>query len=707
MLAAVLLSSPQTPSEPPRFKVAVDAVTFDAVVTDRDGHVVPDLTAEDFEIFQDGKRQKVAFAQFVPVLTAAAVSTTSPAASLAEPATHAPSVTSAPVKRESVRRTLVVLVDDLGLSVEGLFGARRALHAFVDEHLLPGDLVAILRTGASAGTLQTFTIDRRMLHAAIDALRWNGHSRNEVEPYEPVNISEAFDDHATFSASDFTTVNALRNSMSAAGTLGALNLAIQGTRDLPGRKAVILVSEGFHLTSRIEAGPPRPGASEQANDNPELPETRVRYALDRVIDQATRAGVVIYSLDSRGLQTAGLQASDNIKSQKPLAGTDAMADLVRRQAADRVEFNRDTQEGLAYVAEQTGGFAVMNTNDLVRGLGRISEDVRDYYVIGYVPQSSTFALNGKTPRLHKITVNVRRPGLRVKTRKEFLGVSDPQQPAAPVTPAQQLVHAATSPFAPTDIVLHATNLPGYSPERGMFVRTLLHIDARALTFVDRDGKKTASADVVGLVFNGDGVERAQLSTGFEVALTQEAATEALRDGLVYTLRVPIRSPGGYQVRFAVRDRTSGALGSAGEFLDIPDIAGGAFALSGLVLRTGDDAVVSPSVGSDQFVVTPAQALRVYSPGTRLSYAYEIYNAGPSVQAAPSLWHGTEKLTSLPADTLVPPAGAARRFAAAGGLKLGDELPPGSYVLQVSATTPDIKHAGRVRAAVQRIAFELR
>src|SRR6266568_6879457 len=113
ILAAFLLSL-QPPPEPPRFKVAVDAVSFDAVVTDRDGHVVRDLTADDFEIFQDGKRQKVTFAQFVPVITIAA-----PAARVigssavpAPAATEVPRVPTPPITREQVRRTIVLVVDD-------------------------------------------------------------------------------------------------------------------------------------------------------------------------------------------------------------------------------------------------------------------------------------------------------------------------------------------------------------------------------------------------------------------------------------------------------------------------------------------------------------------------------------------------------------------------------------------------------------------
>jgi hypothetical protein len=315
---------------------------------------------------------------------------------------------------------------------------------------------------------------------------------------------------------------------------------------------------------------------------------------------------------------------------------------------------------------------------------------------------------GQKPSLHKISIDVRRPGLRVKTRKEFLGVSDPQETAGPVTPAQQLVHAATSPFAATDIALHATTLPGYSPEQGTFVRALLHIEAGALTFVDSEnGKKTASADVLGMVFDQEGTEVAHLSTGFSVALTNEGAQEALRDGVAYTLRIPIPRAGGYQVRFAVRDQHSGVVGSAGEFVDVGDMAGGAFALSGIVLRSEDGTVPHTAGGDDQIVLTPAQALRVYKPGTQLSYAYEIYNATTPVQSTTSIWRGTEKVLLAPPATLLVPPGGDRRFAAAGGVKLGERLPPGSYVMQISATTAATKSRGRSRIAVQRIDFDVR
>ena len=137
------------------------------------------------------------------------------------------------------------------------------------------------------------------------------------------------------------------------------------------------------------------------------------------------------------------------------------------------------------------------------------------------------------------------------------------------------------------------------------------------------------------------------------------------------------------------------------------MAGGAFALSGIVLR-GDDRGDAQGPGeADQIALTPAQSLGVYRPGTRLSYAYEIYNATTVVEVAASIRRGTERVFATPPSTLALPPGNDRRFAAAGGLRLGEQLPPGSYALVVSATTPDPNRKGRSRTAVQQIGFDVR
>jgi hypothetical protein len=172
------------------------------------------------------------------------------------------------------------------------------------------------------------------------------------------------------------------------------------------------------------------------------------------------------------------------------------------------------------------------------------------------------------------------------------------------------------------------------------------------------------------------------------------------------LRIPIPRPGAYQVRFAVRDQHSGLIGTTGDFVEMQDIARGVFGLSGIVLRS-DEGVAGGARALEDITVTPAQALSVYRPGTRLSYAYEIYNAATPVQAVASIWREQEKVLATEPATLVPPPGSATRFAAAGGVKLGETLAPGSYVLQVAAAKADPQHKGRITSAVQRITFDVR
>jgi hypothetical protein len=158
------------------------------------------------------------------------------------------------------------------------------------------------------------------------------------------------------------------------------------------------------------------------------------------------------------------------------------------------------------------------------------------------------------------------------------------------------------------------------------------------------------------------------------------------------------------VRFAVRDRASGKFGTAGEFIELPDVAHGAFALSGIVLRRDDQSAAQAD--ADRVVISPSQAVRRYAPGTRLKYACEIYNAGAPVQLVLSVWRGNERVMSGAADTLTPPSGTARWFAAGGGFQLGAGLAPGSYVLQLAAQTSEPGKPGHALRAVQHMDFEV-
>lgn len=682
------------PEDPPVFRIGVDVIRVDVVVTDKDGRPVTDLTPADFEIRQDGEPQQVVAARFVavepPPAPAPLRARTLPAS------TTAPTLGRSPGTAADVQRTIAIVVDDLGMSWESMEPTRRALRKFVDESVQAGDLVAMLRTSVSVSALQQFTTDRRLLHSAIDQLRFTAISRRGVEPFTPVNewitLMNGSGDSGPLFGAQFPDLTGrhdqLREVVSTSGTLGAMHLVLKGIGALPGRKALVLVSEGFALT-------------ENDPDGTFQPSPVVRARLDAVLDAAMRMGIVIYTVDPRGLQTGGLRAEDNTKALGA-SGTSG-------EGLTRAAFLHHSQETLQLLADETGGLAMLNTNDLAGALRRVSDDQRGYYVLGYAPPPGTFAAPGKTARYHRLSVKVKRPGLKVRTRKGFLGIPDRPLEESELTANQELYRAATSPFEAADLPLRVTVLPGFRPGESAFVRALLHVQGRGLEFRRNEaGQELATIDVLGLVFDEWGAAIAGRTAVFEVARNENAdASDA--EGVVFSLTVPVKRPGGYQVRFAIRDQASGALGAAGQFVEVGDVEHGALALSGLLLGEesgGARTLQTPQDGHAEASGGANPALRVFERGTRLVYACEIYNAKGPVETRVSVWrNGRPFFVAAPA-VLQPPQSTQAALKAAGGLKLGDRMPPGEYMLQLAATARDTERK-QPSTAVQWVDFTVR
>ena len=176
---------------------------------------------------------------------------------------------------------------------------RRALKKFVDEQMQPGDLVAIIRTSGGIGALQQFTADKRQLYAAIERVKWNsqrplGHRRVCADGTE---YSQRRQLKAPMSAKRQPRIQSVSRRVFAVGTLGAVSYVVQGMRELPGRKSVLLISDGFKIYTR--------GDSSR--------NYRTLMALRRLIDQANRATVVIYTMNASGLQVLGLTAADSYR----------------------------------------------------------------------------------------------------------------------------------------------------------------------------------------------------------------------------------------------------------------------------------------------------------------------------------------------------------------------------------------------------------
>jgi len=433
-------------------RITVNLVQVDAVVTDKKGKPVTDLEAKDFEILQDGKHQKITSFSFVRTQAGPAAPRGSPT-----PADrNAPLAPPAILKPSQVQRTIAVVIDDLGMSWESMASARQALKRFVDERVQPGDLVAIVRTGAGMGALQSFTTDRRQLYAAVERVKWNPLGRGRISAFGNADDN----DPAQAGIEDF------RQQVFSVGTLGALNYVISGLRDLPGRKSVVLVSDGMKIFDKD-------GYSD-----------RVRDALQRLTDLANRAAVVIYTVDARGLPTLSIGASEHVDASRPQA-------IAERQL-DRHKEYFDSQDGLHYLARETGGLFFHDSNDIAGSLGKALEDQQGYYLLGYAPTEATFNKN-----FHKIQVRLKQPGLQVRSRTGFLGIADSEARPAPHSRQQQLAAALTSPFTSGAVHLRLTTLFSNTPKAGSYVTSLLHINCKDLKFVEQpDGWQMAKVDVL-------------------------------------------------------------------------------------------------------------------------------------------------------------------------------------------------------------------
>src|SRR5258708_19554455 len=242
----------------------------------------------------------------------------------------------------------------------------------------------------------------------------------------------------------------------------------------------------------------------------------------------------------------------------------------------------ETQEGLDYLARQTGGIAIKNNNDLSNGIRRVLEDQRGYYLIGYRPENSTFDPRTGRRTFHKLSLKITRAGkFNVRMRNGFYGVSDEDR-RTPVqrTLAQQLLGALTSPFGATGVHLQLTSLFSNDPKAGTIMRSMLHIDARDLTFTsEANGMRKCIFDVLAMTFGDNGVPVDQSGRTYNLQLPEVLYKRAQRDGLVYYVTVPIKKAAAYQFRISLRYSSTKRIGSASQFVEVPDLKKSRLAVS--------------------------------------------------------------------------------------------------------------------------------
>lgn len=637
--------APNTPEEPV-IRIDVNVIQVDAVVTDSKGSPVSGLTAADFEILQDGKPQPIS--DFSYVAAAAIRRVSAPAAG--DIPVASPALTPA-----DVRRTVALVVDDLNLSIESMVQVREALRKFVDDEMQPGDLIAILRTGSGMGVLQQFTADKAILDGAIGRLKYNasGVERQLLErPASELN--------------EFFTV----------GTLGALRFAVNGLGEMPGRKSLVLFSENLPVLKRAQ------------ELNYPILNSPVVEDLQHVADAANRAGVAIYTIDPRGLQYYGLTAADNGPAN-PLAGLAA---------------EQQSRDGLAILADETGGLFVHNTNDLV-GAVRKALDDSSYYLIGYHPNAATFDPKTGAITFHRLVVRVKRPGLHVRTRTGFFGTAKPDR--APPAGRGLILRAMRSPFAASDIHVRLTPLFENDRTAGSFLRTMLYLDARDLKFTnDPDGWHKAVFDFMAATYGEDGLAMDVTNKRYTMRAKGRTFEMALSNGLVYSIDHSVQKPGAYQLRVAVRDVSTDRIGSASQFVEVPDLAREGLTLSSILLNEQ-----APPGGKPDPMANPA--IRIFKPGATLTYTCEVLTSKarsdrkhiPNLSVQTILYRdGKQVFASQPQAVDTGKWSDGKRLPISESLRLGTDREKGDYILQL-IVMDDLAHDHR-RTAAQSIDFEI-
>jgi VWFA-related protein len=716
LLTLLLVAQPvlaQTPKAPEQdravevVRIATNLVQTDLVVTDKNDQVIPDLRIEDFKVYENGKRQDVQFIEFVSSNSRPRIE----GSISVNGGTVGPDVTRN-LSAGDLRRVLAFVVDDLTVPHEDVVSVRDLLTNFVDKQMRDGDLVGIVRVSGGRGLLQQFTSDRSLLRRAIAEI---GPTLNAYSAFNNITTKQAINtqpQRAEFGdggiampeiasvpdidVSDQGMISGQRTLI----TLHTASEVVNSMKTLPGRKNLVLISGGLPLYESSANEVKVNGAPIQiAEANFYI--NNLSSVLRQLTDRASRAGVVINTMDIRGLKASrgvSLYTDPGNEGRSALFGSGPVDGNFGR-SPNMAQFDNKALDtisghlGLQALSSATGGVSVVNTNSFNDGLNRILSR-SSYYLIGYKPSES---FDGK---FHKLEIKVDRPGVRVYTRAGYTATAD--APAdQPTTREEALLKAVRSPLAKREIDLTGTLQYRFMPDNSAQIDINLLVEPSNLAFQQApDGKYHASFVVVGFLINEMGKSLGGFSQTVTASLSPADYKRALAHGISYTGQATA-PPGEYQLRAAVRDEGTGRLGSMSQFLEIPDLSKKRLTVSSLFLYA-----VDPAKGSKAKPEALA-GLRELSRNQDLRYAAVIYNPKASggktqLQTRIIISRGGKVLFQEPDQPLTSPV-TNGQVARIGQLGLG-KTPPGRLMLTLVVT--DQQGEKQAKTVVRKMDFLL-
>ncbi|HEY7183945.1 MAG TPA: VWA domain-containing protein [Blastocatellia bacterium] len=560
-------TTPPQRQDEPKIRIGTAEVTLDVVVRDKKGRPVKDLTASEFEIYEDGVRQHVE--SFRLALRESGTKADGDRGKEREATT----ATASPRDKTANPGVIALVFDRLSPDARSM--ARKAANAYAEEGLMTSDFTGVFAIDMSLLTFQQYTDDPQLVKQAIEQATSRSTSTFASTNEQTRNLADrsaALDRQAAAAESAATAAGSAHDTAgaSAAGqaggqamveqafvqmqmqmnetfetlernqqgyaTVNGLLALVNSMRNLPGRKTVVFFSEGLSLP---------PAVVEQFKS---------------VIHAANRANVSVYTVDAAGLRidSPNLEATREINSmaerrmnqvhrtQEPsgplMKGLERNEDLLRL----------NPHSGLGELADQTGGFLIHDTNDLSAGLRRIDEDMRVHYVLTYVPKNQEY-----DGRFRQISVKLSRPSLDVQTRKGYYAVDN--SIAAPVLGYEAPALAALSAArASNSFALRAGALSFPEPERLGLAPILVEAPASAFTYAPDNEKKTYNSDfsILALVKNESGQVVEKLSQHYQLSGPADKI-EAARSGEILFYREANLPPGRYTIEAVAYDAPSG------------------------------------------------------------------------------------------------------------------------------------------------------
>lgn len=662
--------------EPDVIRTKTELVQTAITVLDKKGNFVEGLNREQFQLMVDGKPRQVAFFERVASgspreLEIAALNNPD-----IRPATPTPTARVA-------GRTIVFFIDDLHLSADSMNRTRMMLEHFLNREMSSKDNVAILTASGQVGFLEQFTNNRAVLDAAIsrliprpyDASGYSAGNSTKMTEYMAYTIDTAKTDRkvmdfyieecmkgaSTFRKSRQVAAmlrqaceTEVKNSARAVllqaaqitqNTYHSLESAMRSLARAPGRKLAFFVSDGFLL----DAGP------RAAN---------VRDKLDHVIDAAQRAGVVVYTIHAAGLVNSAFLDPGNkrpmdIQGRLDIASTGELA---------------ANQDALSAIASDTGGRALRSMNFFDKWVSTVLDETSNYYVVAWRPENE----DEKLPKFRNVKITVvGQPELTVRAPKGYVTGPQPAEtkPATaknnkPKTPDAELRDALGDfyPAGGLPTLLSLTYLN--TPTNGLVVTSSIEISGT--------GTQPATIKLAGVVLNDKG----KIASSFKNQLNIDAPKSGVSDSIFYNHHTPL-APGIYQFRVAARDEKSGRVGSAMQWIVIPDLTKSKLTLSSVLL--GGQVLEDKNTPHVQLSVD-----HTFPRMSQLGYWVFVYNAKRDATGKPQITVQTQVLRDGHAVLSPPP----RKLSNAGPdlerIPFGEELAlktltPGKYDLKVTVT----------------------